>query len=216
VLGDVESLGVLESLGLPVAPMTPAADVDSAVAAAEAMGYPVVLKLDAPGLAHKSDAGGVRLSLVDAETVRAAALELLSAPLPDADGRRGITVQRHIPPGLELIAGVRRDPQFGPVVLVGFGGILAEALDDVAIRLAPVRLADVREMLSSLRAARLLAGFRGSPAVDLDAVADLVVHLAVAAVGRPDWLEVDLNPIIVGAEGPMIVDALIVQEKPDA
>jgi acyl-CoA synthetase (NDP forming) len=216
ILGDVESLRVLESLGLPVAPMTAADDPDSAVAAAEAMGYPVVLKVDAPGLAHKSDAGGVRVGLMDAEAVRAAARELLALPLPEAPARRGVTVQRQAPPGLELIAGVRRDPQFGPVVLVGFGGILAEALDDVAIRLAPLGLADAREMLGSLRAARLLAGFRGSPPVDIDAVADLVVHLAVAAVGRPDWLEVDLNPVIVGTDGPLIVDALIVQEEPNA
>jgi acyl-CoA synthetase (NDP forming) len=153
---------------------------------------------------------------MDAEAVRAAARELLALPLPEAPARRGVTVQRQAPPGPELIAGVRRDPQFGPVVLVGFGGILAEALDDVAIRLAPLGLADAREMLGSLRAARLLAGFRGSPPVDIDAVADLVVHLAVAAVGRPDWLEVDLNPVIVGTDGPLIVDALIVQEEPNA
>ena len=101
-------------------------------------------------------------------------------------------------------------------MLVGFGGVLAEALDDVAVRLAPVRLADVREMLASLRAARLLSGFRGSPAVDVDAVADLVVHLALAAIGRPEWLEVDLNPVILGPAGPIIVDALIVREEPHA
>ena len=213
VLSDVESLRVLDSLGLPVALPTPAATADAAVRAADAIGYPVVLKVDATGLPHKWDAGGVRLGLTEPSAVEPAAGELLSLELPPAATRRGLTVQRQAPPGVELIIGVRRDPQFGPVVLVGFGGVLAEALDDVAIRLAPVRLADVREMLASLRAARLLTGFRGAPPVDQAAVADLVVHLAVAAVGRPDWLEVDLNPVIVGPGGPVIVDALIVQEE---
>jgi acetate---CoA ligase (ADP-forming) len=215
-LADVESLQVLDSLGLPVAPLTPAASAEAAVAAAEAIGYPVVLKIDATSLPHKWDAGAVRLGLDNAAAVEEAAAELLVLPLPAAAALRGLTVQRQAPPGVELIVGVRRDPQFGPVVLVGFGGILAEALDDVAIRLAPVRPLDAVDMLASLRAARLLAGFRGAPPVDMAAAAALVVRLARAAVERPDWLEVDLNPVIVGPAGPIIVDALIVQEEPHA
>jgi acyl-CoA synthetase (NDP forming) len=213
VLGDVESLRELEGLGLPVAPFVAARDAESAVQGAQAIGYPVVLKIDADGLPHKWDSGAVRLGLADASVVKEAAAELLALPLGAGAVRRGLTVQRQAPPGVELILGVRRDPQFGPVVLVGFGGILAEAIDDVAVRLAPVRLADVREMLASLRAARVLGGFRGSPPVDVNAVADLVVHLAIAAVGRPDWLEIDLNPVIVGRDGPVIVDALIVRKE---
>jgi acyl-CoA synthetase (NDP forming) len=215
ILSDRESLGVLAALGLSVAPMAPAADAGSAVAAAEAIGYPVVLKLDA-GLPHKWDAGAVRLGLADPAAVRTAATELLALPLTGGAAHLGLTVQRQAPPGIELILGVKRDPQFGPVVLVGFGGILAEALDDVAIRLAPVRAPDVREMLGSLRGARLLAGFRGAPPIDVDAVAELVVYLARTAVDRPDWLEVDLNPVIVGPGGPVIVDALIVLEEQHA
>ncbi|MDQ2964940.1 MAG: acetate--CoA ligase family protein, partial [Chloroflexota bacterium] len=216
VLGDVASMHELEALGFSIAPMAAATDPEAAVAAADAIGYPVVVKVDAPGLPHKWDVGAVRLGLADAAAVRTAATELLSLVLPEGVARRGLTVQRQAPSGIELIAGVRRDPQFGPVVLAGFGGILAEALDDVAIRLAPVRAGDVREMLDSLRAARLLAGFRGAPAVDVDAVAELVVRLAELAFDRPDWLEVDLNPVIVGPEGPVIVDALIVREEQHA
>ena len=216
VLSDIDSIRELGALGLPVALLTPAADPASAVGAAEAIGYPVVLKVAAAGLPHKWDAGAVRLGLADAGAVGEAATELLALPLPGAASRLGLTVQRQAPPGVELIIGVRRDPQFGPVVLVGFGGVLAEALNDVAIRLAPVRPADALEMLGSLRAARLLAGFRGAPPVDKAAVASLVVRLARAAVDRPDWLEVDLNPVIVGPTGPIIVDALIVREVPHA
>jgi acetate---CoA ligase (ADP-forming) len=216
VLSDVESLRALDSLGFPVARPTSAATAEAAVKAADAIGYPVVLKVDAANLPHKWDAGAVRVGLADAGAVEKAAAELLALALPPATARRGLTVQRHAPLGIELIIGVRRDPQFGPVVLVGFGGVLAEALDDVAIRLAPVRPADALETLGSLRAARLLAGFRGAPPVDQAAVAALVVRLARAALERPDWLEVDLNPVIVGPEGPIIVDALIVRKEPNA
>jgi acyl-CoA synthetase (NDP forming) len=216
ILDDIQSLRELEALGFPIAALAAATDPDSAVSAAEAIGYPVVLKVDAANLPHKWDVGAVRLGLADADSVRQAAAELLALQLPDGAARRGLTVQRQAPPGVELIIGVRRDPQFGPVLLVGFGGVLAEALDDVAIRLAPVRPADALEMLGSLRAARLLAGFRGAPPVDMAAAAALVVRLARAAVDRPDWLEVDLNPVIVGPRGAIIVDALIVREEPHA
>jgi acyl-CoA synthetase (NDP forming) len=216
VLGDAQSMRELDVLGLPIASPHAATDPDSAVAAADAIGYPVVLKVDADGLPHKWDAGAVRLGLADATATRHAAAELLALPLPEGTVRHGLTVQAQIPPGIELIIGARRDPQFGPVILVGFGGILAEALDDVAIRLAPVRSADALEMLVSLRAARLLDGFRGGPPVDKAAIAALVVRLARAAVDRPDWVEVDLNPVIVGPKGPVIVDALIVREEPHA
>jgi acetate---CoA ligase (ADP-forming) len=216
VIGDVDSLRELESLGLPVARLAPASDAASAVRAAEAVGYPVVLKIDAPGLPHKWDAGAVRLGLGDAQAVEMAARELLTLPLPAGAARRGLAVQRQVAAGVELILGLRRDPQFGPVALVGFGGILAEAIDDVAIRLAPVRSADAREMLASLRAARLLAGFRGLPPVHVDAVVELMVRLSGLALDRPDWLEVDLNPVIAGRGGPIIVDALIVREDNDA
>ncbi|MEX2011364.1 MAG: acetate--CoA ligase family protein [Chloroflexota bacterium] len=216
VLNDVASLQALDTVGLPVALLTPTATAEAAVAAAEAIGYPVVLKVDAEGLPHKWDAGAVRVGLADAPAVRKAATELLALELPAAATRHGLTVQRQAAPGIELIIGVRRDPQFGPVVLFGFGGILAEALDDVAIRLAPLRPADALEMVGSLRAARLLAGFRGAPPVDMAAVAALVVRLARAAVEQRDWLEVDLNPVISGPAGPIIVDALIVREEPHA
>jgi len=212
-LGDVQAMRELEALGFPIATIATASDPDTAVTSAEAIGYPVVLKIAAAGLPHKWDVGAVRLGLADAAAVRRAATDLLALPLPGATIREGLTVQRQAPPGVELLVGVRRDPQFGPVVLVGFGGIFAEALDDVAIRLAPVRPDDVREMLAGLRAARLLAGFRGSPLVDVDAVADLVVRLAGVAIDRSEWLEVDLNPVILGSGGPVIVDALIVREE---
>ena len=120
-------------------------------------------------------------------------------------------------PGVELIVGARRDAQFGTIVLVGIGGVFAEALDDVAIRLAPITAADAREMLDELRGSRLLDGIRGRRAVNRTALANLLVALGRAVDAHPGWLEVDLNPVIAGPSGALAVDALIVAnpEGPD-
>ncbi len=215
LLSEVESLTALEHLGLPVTPFRAASSTEAAVAAAEAIGYPVAVKIDATSLAHKSDVGGVRLGLDGAAGVRSAASGLLAMPLPAAAARRGVVVQRMAEPGLELIVGIKRDPQFGPTVLVGLGGVLAEALEDVAIRLAPVRESDAAEMLDELRGARLLRGFRGSPPVDRGALTRLIAALSRTALEQAAWAEVDLNPVIGGPTGATIVDALIVTVAAD-
>ena len=138
VLSEIDSLELLGAAGLPIVQTIRAVTADAAVAAADILGYPVVLKLDATGLAHKSEIGGVRVRLADAAAVDAAARELLALPLPAAATRTGLLVAPMIPDGVQLIVGMERDEQFGPAVLVGLGGVLAEVLDDVAIRLAPV------------------------------------------------------------------------------
>jgi hypothetical protein len=127
---------------------------------------------------------------------------------------RGLLVEPMAPPGLELIVGMRRDPQFGPIVLVGLGGTLAEVLDDVAIRLAPLHSAEAEAMLDDLRGARVLGEIRGRPAIDRGAVASMLVALGRLAVDRADLLEVDLNPVIASATGAIAVDALVVLEGP--
>jgi acyl-CoA synthetase (NDP forming) len=137
-LSERESLSRLAAAGLPIARFEIASDPAAAAEAAARLGLPVVLKLDVEGLAHKSDIGGVRLGMIDLDAVRTSAAELLGLELPAGSLRRGLLVMRHMA-GRELILGARRDPTFGPIVLVGVGGILAEAIDDVAIRLAPVR-----------------------------------------------------------------------------
>ena len=129
---------------------------------------------------------------------------------------RGLLVEPMAPPGLELILGLRRDPQFGPAVLVGLGGVLTEVLDDVAIRLAPLDAAAADAMLDDLRGARLLRGVRGRPPVDRAAVVAMLVALGRLGLDRPDVLEVDLNPVIATAGGALAVDALVVLEGPAA
>ncbi len=208
-LPERESLARIQELGIPIVEAVAVRDAAAAVAAAERLNVPVVLKLDVVGLAHKSEHGGVRLGLPDPAAVRAAALDLLALPLPDGVTRRGLIVARQLD-GVELIVGGRRDPSFGPIVLVGLGGVLAEALDDVAVRLAPVSAAEARSMLSDLRGAAILDGFRGRSGIDRDAVAAMIVTLSDAFGRDPSLLEVDLNPVISGTDRTAAVDALVV------
>jgi acetate---CoA ligase (ADP-forming) len=212
-LPERESLAWAVAAGIPVGPVTAVSTVDAAAEAARALGFPVVLKIDAIGLGHKSDVGGVKLDLRDVAAVRDAAAELLAVPLPSGARSRGLIVSRQIA-GIELIVGARRDASFGPIVLVGLGGVLAEAMDDVSIRLAPVDREDVDAMLRALRGAPVLDGVRGRPGIDREAVASIVVGLANALIDDPSVIEVDLNPVISGPSGTAAVDALVVRALP--
>ena len=187
-----------------------APDANAAVAAARGFGGAVAIKLDVAGLAHKSDLGGVALGLRGDAAVLEAATRLLELGTRHDLAFRGLLVEPMAPPGIELILGLLRDPQFGPVVLVGFGGTLTEVLDDVAIRLAPLDLDTGHAMLADLRGARLLDGVRGAPPIDRTAVASMLVALGRLGVDRPDILEVDLNPVLATADGAIAVDALVV------
>jgi acetate---CoA ligase (ADP-forming) len=207
-LSEAESLDRLGAAGLPVLRPARVATPDEAVDAAAAIGFPVVLKLDV-GLAHKTDIGAVRLGLDGAPGVRAAALELLALPLPSGAAVRGLLVARQMS-GVELILGGRRDPSFGPLVVVGLGGILAEVLDDVAIRLAPVDADEAAAMLHELRGGAVLAGVRGRPGIDRPAVIEAIVRLGHLLVEDATIVEVDANPLISGPGGTAAVDALVV------
>ncbi|HEY7969098.1 MAG TPA: acetate--CoA ligase family protein, partial [Candidatus Limnocylindrales bacterium] len=209
-LPERESLARLARAGLSVATPTAVATPDEAAREAARIGFPVVLKIDAIGLGHKSDVGGVRLGLRDAAAVRSAAAELLAMPLPEVATRRGLLVDRQRV-GVELVLGGRRDPSFGPVVLAGLGGILAEALDDVAVRLAPVDEATAAGMLDALRGRAILDGVRGRPGIDRAAVIAAIVSLGRLLAGDASLVEVDLNPVLSGPDGTVAVDALVVE-----
>ena len=216
VIPERESIEVLRAAGLPMVDSIAvegtdvAAMLEPATAAAERLGWPVAIKLDAPGLAHKSDVGGVELGIQGRKALVGALRRLVTAGREH--GTDGVLVQPMAKAGLELIAGARRDPQFGPLVLVGIGGVLAEVLDDVSIRIAPITRDDAREMLSELRGARLLDGQRGRAGVDKSALVGLLVALGKAMAAHPEWREVDLNPVVASRSGAVAVDALIVAD----
>lgn len=210
-LPERESLDLLRAAGVAVTPVIAVPDADAAAEAARPFaGHAVALKLDAVGLVHKSDLGLVRVGLIGDEQIRSAAAELFAAARRHGVDARGLLVEPMADPGLELIVGTRRDASFGPIVVVGLGGILAEVLDDVSIRLAPVATDDALAMLDELRGARLLDGVRGGPPIDRAAVAAIVVALARVAIERPDIVEVDLNPVVASPDGALAVDATVV------
>ena len=213
-LSEPESLAFIGRTGIAVSQVVAVPDAAAAVSAARTIGVPVALKLDAVGLAHKSDIGGVALGLRGDDEVYGAALTLLEVGRRRGLTVRGLLIEPMAPHGVELILGFRRDPQFGPAVLVGFGGVLTEVLDDVAVRLAPVDHAAADAMLDDLRGSPILGAVRGRPPVDRGTVVGMLVALSRLGVERPDVLEVDLNPVIASAGGAIAVDALVVLEGP--
>ncbi|MEB2345423.1 MAG: acetate--CoA ligase family protein [Deltaproteobacteria bacterium] len=209
-LSEHDSKELLAAFGLPFARERLVPDPAAAVPAAQALGLPVVVKLCGDGIAHKTERDLVRLDLVSAGAVERAAGELW-AKRRAGDGEVALLVAEMVRGRRELIAGLVRDPQFGPCVVLGLGGILTEALRDVVFALAPLTHAEARRMACGLRASHLLTKpFRGEPAADLDALAEVLVGLGRLAAERPDVASVDVNPLIVRADGkPIAVDALV-------
>jgi acetate---CoA ligase (ADP-forming) len=203
--GAASLFGLLRDYGIPVPAARAAATAEGALAAAAEIGYPVALKTDEPGVAHKSDAGGVVLGVPDAAA--------LSAAYSGLAGRLGprVTVSEMAGPGTELSVGISADPDLGPLVVVGAGGVLVEHLADRAVALPPVDAAHARRMLSRLRVAALLAGTRGQPPADLDAVAHAIVAVSTIARELGDHLAaLDINPLICGPAGVIAVDVLAI------
>ena len=207
-LSEAASKTLLARFGVPFPEERIVADPDEAVAAADALGYPVVAKLNGDRIAHKTERGLVRLGLGDAEAVRAAAADLLAAATPQ-DGDVAVLVAPMLRATRELIVGLSRDPQFGMTVALGVGGVLAEAIGDVSIRLVPVEREDVEEMIDDLRTASLLHAFRGEPPVDRSRLVDVVLALSRAATAHPELVSADLNPVLVVGGEPVAVDALV-------
>ncbi len=184
-------------------------DPAAAAAAAAEIGFPVVLKLAGDGIAHKTERGLVRIGLGDAATVEAQAAELLAAAHPE-DGEVALLVAERVRGQRELIAGLVRDPQFGPCVMLGLGGILAEAVGDAVFAAAPLSRAEALCMVDGLETSSLLTQpHRGEPAIDREALADVLEGLGKLAIDRPDIVSVDLNPLIVAGDRPVAVDALV-------
>jgi acyl-CoA synthetase (NDP forming) len=208
-LSESDSKALLVPYGFPVAEERVVASVEAAVVAAIEIGFPVVAKLAGVSIAHKTERGLVRLNLADATAVEQASIELLQSAMP-ADGEVGLLIAPMIRGNRELIVGLVRDPQFGPTVMLGLGGVLAEAVADVVFRPVPLDEITAGEMLDGLAAQRLLGEFRGEPPVDRIAVVNLLVGLGHLAADRPDVGSVDVNPLIIRPDGkPIAVDALV-------
>ena len=207
-LSEAASKALVAGHGIPVLGERIVATAADAAAAATELGYPVVAKLCGDRIAHKTERGLVRLNLRDAGSVEEAADALLAAATP-ADGEVGVLVAPMVSGTRELIAGLALDPQFGPTVMLGVGGVLAEAVADVVLRLVPLSDADADDMLDGLATQALLGPFRGEPAVDRAALKAVLLGLSAVAEARPDVVSVDVNPLIVVDGRPVAVDALV-------
>lgn len=211
LLSEAEAKEVLACYGVPVVATAVAADAEAAVQQAERLGFPVALKILSPDINHKSDVGGVVLDLASVAAVRAAAQamrERLQALLPLAR-LQGFTVQAMArrPGAHELIVGASTDPVFGPVILFGQGGVAVETVADRALALPPLNMALARDLVGRTRVARLLAGYRGRPAADLDAVSQVLLRISALLADLPEVQELDINPLLADAHGVLALDA---------
>ncbi|MES2302672.1 MAG: acetate--CoA ligase family protein, partial [Pseudomonadota bacterium] len=213
VIPEYRSKDLLGPIGVSFPKGGFAANADAAVAAADAVGYPVAMKAQAAALGHKSDAGGVILNLADGAAVRAAwdRIHANVAAYSAAITLDGVLIEAMGKRGMEMIVGAKNDPEWGPVVLAGFGGVTAEILQDVRLLTADLTEDAVVAELMKLKSAALLSGYRGSPALDVPALAKLIVKVGQVLRAEPSIREIDLNPVILHplGEGVVALDALM-------
>lgn len=212
---EPEAIKLIETFGIASTRHKIVFSVSGAVRAAEFIGYPVVLKVVSPNISHKTDVGGVKLGIRDGESVKIAYEEIIKNTKkvqPDAE-IHGILVAEMAPPSLEVIVGGLRDPQFGPVVMFGLGGIFVEILKDVSFRIAPVEEHEVFDMIQDIKGAKILQGFRGKEALDVHSLVQTIMHVSDIMISVEQIREVDLNPILVYPKGIKTLDARIVLEQ---
>lgn len=216
ILSEVEAATLLSDAGLPVVETRLATSAADAAASADALGYPVVMKVVSAAIQHKSDVGGVRLNLgtaADVEAAYAAIMESVSLKQPDA-AIDGVLIAPMVSGGVETILGTYTDPVFGPVVLFGLGGVFVEVLKDVTYRVAPFGLDEAHRMIREVKGFAMLEGVRGQAPADLDALAEALVRLSVFAQDNRDTVDsIDVNPFLVLEKGAVAVDALIVPKN---
>ncbi|HPI22027.1 MAG TPA: acetate--CoA ligase family protein [Spirochaetota bacterium] len=208
-LSEYDSKRVIAAAGVPMPREELVASKDDALRAAAAIGYPVVLKGCADTLLHKTEKNMVFLNLASPDDVGDAYDRITGAGEP----LDGVLVQEQVRGGRELVIGMVRDPQFGPCVMFGLGGVFTEVLRDTTFRVAPLSREDAAEMLDEVKARALLGEFRGQPAVDREALIDALVGIGALALENDEIAEIDINPIIVAGDRPVAVDAVVVLRR---
>lgn len=207
-LSEYESKQLLAEAGVPIPEERLVRSAEEAVDAAQAHGFPVALKLCGRGIAHKTERNLVRLDLASADEVRREAQDLLAQRV-EGDGDAAVLVQPMVRGRRELIAGLMRDPQFGPCVMLGLGGVFAELIGDVAFAVAPLEKHDADDLMDALRHRQILGAFRGEPEADRGKLARILEALGRIGEARPDVLSIDINPLILSGADPVVVDALV-------
>jgi acyl-CoA synthetase (NDP forming) len=215
VLTEFESKKLLKQAGIPVVETKLAKTPKEAISFSQKMGFPVALKIASPDVIHKSDSGGVKLSLNNATEVKKAYDEILKKvrkQYPEA-AVHGVSVQRMARPGTEVIIGTTKDPQFGPVIMFGLGGVFVELLKDVSFRIIPVKRKDAQEMIQEIKGYPLLQGYRGKEPASIPALVEIILKISKFIEQTPQIKELDLNPIFAYRDKAVAVDARIILEK---
>jgi len=215
VLTEVESKQLVASAGIPVIETKLAQNKAEAVLTSQKMGFPVVLKIVSPDIIHKSDIGGVKLNLANATQVGKAYTEIMAAA-KKANKKadiHGVSVQKMARPGVEVIMGMSKDAQFGPVLMFGLGGVFVEVLKDVAFRIVPLVRRDASQMIKEIKGYPLLEGYRGQEPANIAALEDLLLKLSDFVDKTPQIKELDLNPIFAYKDKAVAVDARVILES---
>jgi acetate---CoA ligase (ADP-forming) subunit beta len=212
MLTEIESKEILKNAGLHVVDTRLATSREESISIAGQIGFPVVLKVASAEITHKTDAGGVKLNLQTADQVGKAYNDIVTGAKRSNPNAvlRGVSVQKMSPPGIEAIMGMSRDPQFGPVLMFGLGGILVEILKDVSFRIVPLTRRDAREMIREIKGYPILTGYRGQAAVDIAKLEDMLLKLSTFMENAPDIQELDLNPVFAYADDAIAVDARVI------
>lgn len=213
----LESFGILEAYGIPAVKTAFAETEEEAFKVAEEIGYPLVMKVVSPQISHKSDAGGIRLSLQNGDDVRAIyrdMMENIPKKMPDAF-LEGVQLQQMLSEGKEVIIGMIRDPTFGPVLMFGLGGVYVEILKDVRFAIAPVNASEAREMITGIKTYPILYGVRGAKLSDIDALVDTILRVSKLVCDFPEIEEFEINPMMVFEEGKgaLAVDMRLMLKK---
>jgi len=215
ILTEIESKQLIKQVGISVSDTKLATSREEAVSISKQFGFPVVLKIASPDVVHKSDAGGVKVGLRTSKQVAEAYDDILGAikqKYPRAT-IHGVSVQKMARPGVEVIIGMSKDAQFGPVLMFGLGGILVEVLKDVSFRIVPLTRRDAREMIKEIKGYPLLQGYRGQEPVDVANLEELLLKVSDFVEHNPVIKELDLNPIFAYSNGALAVDARVVLEE---
>lgn len=217
LLSEVESKNLLVAEGISVTDAQLARDATEAVSFAESLGYPVVMKIISPDIAHKSDVGGVVVGLTDSDEVKSGYDEMMRKISSVAATAKieGVSIQSMAKPGIEVIVGATTDPQFGPVMMFGLGGVFVEVLKDVSFRVVPLEPRDAKQMVREIDALPILEGVRGQEGADLQALESLLLSVSELIERRPEIAELDLNPVFAYSDGAIAVDARIVLHSQD-
>jgi acyl-CoA synthetase (NDP forming) len=214
VLTEIESKKILEEAGINTIEARLARSQKEAMSLSSQIGFPVVLKISSPDISHKSDAGGVKVGLKNKTEVGRAYKEIVASVRQKcpAAGIEGVSVQSMARPGIEVIIGMSKDPQFGPVLMFGLGGILVEVLKDVSFRIVPLTRRDAKEMIREIKGYPLLDGYRGQEPANIPFLEELLLKISGFAEQNPQIKEFDLNPIFAYKDGAVAVDARIILE----